>query len=134
QPIIHERTLCLSARSGKRIWMTQHDATPPEWFFSAAQLRGPGATPIIHNGRVYALSMFSVLKCLDARTGTVLWKRDLVTEYQLPPSSLDASPLVDGKLLIVSIGGKPAAGVVAFDLLTGAEVWKALNEAATWSS
>src|SRR5436190_12428078 len=52
QPIIHERTLCLSARSGKRIWMTQHDATPPEWFFSPAQLRGPGATPILHGGRV----------------------------------------------------------------------------------
>src|SRR4051812_49609695 len=28
QPMIHERTLCLSARSGKRIWMTQHDTAP----------------------------------------------------------------------------------------------------------
>ena len=114
--------------------MTQHDTSPPDWFFNPAQMRGPGSTPIIHNGRVYALSMFFMLKCLDARTGTVIWKRDLVTEYQLPPSSLDASPLVDGNLLIVSIGGKPAAGVVAFDLLTGREVWKALDQAATWSS
>ena len=134
QPIIHERTLCLSARSGKRIWMTQHDATPPEWFFSPAQLRGPGATPILHGGRVYGLSMFSVLKCLDARTGTVLWKRDLVAEYQLPPSSLDASPLIDNNLLILSIGGRPGAGVVALDLSTGREVWRALSESATWSS
>ena len=134
QPIIHERTLCLSARSGKRIWMTQHDATPPEWFFSPAQLRGPGATPILHGGRVYGLSMFSVLKCLDARTGTVLWKRDLAAEYQLPPSSLDASPLIDNNLLILSIGGRPGAGVVAFDLSTGREVWRALIESATWSS
>src|SRR6266702_2224056 len=133
QPIIHERTLCLSARSGKRIWMTQHDATPPEWFFSPAQLRGPGATPILHGGRVYGLSMFSVLKCLDARTGTVLWKRDLVAEYQLPPSSLDASPLIDNNLLILSIGGRPGAGVVALDLSTGREVWRALSESATWS-
>src|SRR5438874_612068 len=134
QPIIHERTLCLSARSGKRIWMTQHDATPPEWFFSPAQLRGPGATPILHGGRVYGLSMFSVLKCLDARTGTVLWKRDLVAEYQLPPSSLDASPLIDNELLILSIGGRPGAGVVALDLSTGREVWRALSESPTWSS
>ena len=132
--VVHERVLCFNARSGKRVWMTQHDATAPDWFFTPEQMRGPGPTPIIHNGRVYAISMFTTLECLDARTGKVHWKHDLTTEYQLPPSSLDASPLVDGNLLIVSIGGKPAAGVVAFDLLTGHEVWKALDEAATWSS
>lgn len=131
---VHERVLCFNARSGKRVWLTEHDTSPPDWFFNPEQMRGPGATAIIHNGRVYALSMFFMLKCLDARTGTVIWKRNLATEYQLPPSSLDASPLIDGNLLIVSVGGKPAAGVVAFDLLTGREVWKALDQAATWSS
>jgi outer membrane protein assembly factor BamB len=124
----------LNARSGKLGWTTQHNTSAPDWFFNSAQMRGPGSTPIIHNGRIFALSMFFVLKCLDARTGTVNWKRDLGTEYQLPPSSLDASPLVDGNLLIVPVGGKPAAGVVAFDLLTGREVWKSLDQAATWSS
>ena len=132
--VVHERVLCFNARSGKRVWMTQHDATAPDWFFTPEQMRGPGPTPIIHNGRVYAISMFTTLECLDARTGKVVWKHELTTEYQLPPSSLDASPLVDGNLLIVSIGGSPAAGVVAFDLVTGREVWKALDEAATWSS
>ncbi len=131
---VHERVLCFNARSGKRVWMTQHDASPQEWFFNPEQMRGTGATPIIHNGRVYALSMFYILECLDARTGKVVWKHDLATEYQLPPSSLDASPLIDGNLLIAAIGGKPAAGVVAFDLVTGREVWKALSESCTWSS
>ena len=131
---VHERVLCFNSRSGKRVWMTQDYSSAPDWFFNPAQMRGPGSTPIIHNGRVYALSMFFVLKCLDARTGTVIWERDLATEYQLPSSSLDASPLVDGNLLILPIGGKPAAGVVALDLLTGREVWKALDQAATWSS
>jgi outer membrane protein assembly factor BamB len=132
--IVHERVLCFNARSGKRVWITQHDASAPDWFFNPSQMRGPGSTPIIHNGRVYALAMFFGLECLDARTGTVIWRRDLATEYQLPLSSLDASPLVDGDLLIVAIGGKPAAGVVAFDLLTGREVWKSLDQVATWSS
>ncbi|HTH46838.1 MAG TPA: PQQ-binding-like beta-propeller repeat protein [Candidatus Limnocylindria bacterium] len=134
KPVTHERVRCFSARSGKQLWLTQHDATPPEWFFTAEQLRGPGPTPVIHKGRLYAISLATVLECLDARTGSVLWKHDLTAEYQLPPSSLDASPLVDDRLLIVAIGGKPAAGVVAFDLETGREVWKALSEYATWSS
>ena len=131
---VFERVLCFNARSGKQVWMTQHDTAAPDWFFNPAQMRGPGSTPIIDNGRVYALSMFFVLQCIEARTGTVIWKRDLATEYQLPPSSLDASPLVDGNLLILPVGGKPAAGIVAFDLQTGREVWKALDQAATWSS
>jgi outer membrane protein assembly factor BamB len=134
KPIAHERVLCFNARTGKQLWLTQHDTSPPDWFFGPELMRGPGPTPIIHNGRVYALSMFSVLTCFDAQTGAVIWKRDLVSEYQLPPSSLDASPLVDGNLLIASVGGKPGAGVVAFDLLTGREAWKALDQAATWSS
>ncbi len=134
QPIVHERLLCLNARSGKQLWMTQHDFSPPDWFFNPAQLRGPGPTPIIHDGRIYAISTFAVLQCFDARTGTVLWKHDLTTEYQLPPSSLDASPLIDDHLLILSIGGKAGAGVIALDLLTGHEVWRALSEGATWSS
>ena len=129
-----ERVLCFSARSGKRLWLTQHHTSAPDWFFNPAQTRGPGSTPIIHQGRVYAISLFMVLQCLDARTGTLIWKRDLATDYQIPPSSLDASPLLDGNLLIVPLGGKPAAGIVAFDLQTGREVWKALDQAASWSS
>ncbi len=134
KPAVHERTRCFSARSGKQIWLTQHDYTPPDWFFTPEQLRGPGPTPLIHRGRVYSLSMSTLLECLDAHTGAVLWKHDLNAEYQLPPSSLDASPLIDGNLLIASIGGKSGAGVVAFDLMTGREVWRALGEGATWSS
>ena len=131
---VYERVLCFNANSGKRVWLTQHSTAAPDWFFNPAQRRGPGSTPLIHKGRVYALSMFFVLQCLDARTGTVLWKRDLATEYHLPSTSLDASPLVEGNTLILPIGGKPGAGVVAFDLRTGREVWKALDQPATWSS
>lgn len=93
KPVIHERVLCFNARSGNQVWATQHDATPPDWFFMPEQTRGPGSTPIVHRGRVYALSMFSTLHCLDARNGKVIWKHDLQTEYQLPPSSLDGSSL-----------------------------------------
>ena len=134
KPVVHERVHCFNAATGKKVWTSEHDATPPDWFYAPDQTRGPGSTPVVHEGRVYAIGMFYQLTCLDARTGAVIWKRDLRTEYQLPSSSLDASPLVDGNLLIAAIGGKPAAGVVAFDLLTGNEVWRALAEEATWSS
>ena len=134
KPIVRERVLCFNARTGRELWKSEHTAVPPDWFFNPEQTRGPGSTPILHRGRVYSISMFFKLTCLDARSGKVLWRRDLGTEYQLPPSSLDASPLIDGNLLLVALGGKPSAGVVAFDLATGREVWRALEESATWSS
>ena len=69
---VHERVSCFDARSGKRVWQTQHETFPPDWFFNPEQMRGPGATPVIHNGRVYAISMFMTLECFDARTGAVI--------------------------------------------------------------
>src|SRR5262249_36322357 len=44
------------------------------------------------------------------------------------------SPLIEGDLLILLLGGKPGAGVVAFQKDTGQEVWKALDEGLTFSS
>src|SRR3954463_1254904 len=45
EPTVYERTLCLNARTGKRIWITGHQTAGPDWFFNPAQMRGPGATP-----------------------------------------------------------------------------------------
>jgi outer membrane protein assembly factor BamB len=44
------------------------------------------------------------------------------------------SPLIEGDLLILFIGGKPDACVVALEKETGKEVWKALDESLTFSS
>ena len=44
------------------------------------------------------------------------------------------SPLIEGDLLILFIGGKPGACVVALHKDTGKEVWKALDESLTFSS
>jgi len=36
---VFERVLCFNASSGKRVWMTQHDTSAPDWFFNPAQMR-----------------------------------------------------------------------------------------------
>ena len=35
---VYERVLCFNAGSGKRVWMTQHDTSAPDWFFNPAQM------------------------------------------------------------------------------------------------
>ena len=71
---------------------------------------------------------------LEAVKGDVLWQKDLKQEY--PESDLypSPSPLIEGDLLILLVGAKPGASVVAFNKNTGKEVWKALDEEASASS
>jgi len=72
--------------------------------------------------------------CLDVKTGTVLWEKNIGREYQVAEMSCRPSPLIDGSLLIVFTGAKVGASVIALDKQTGKEVWKALDDPVSNSS
>lgn len=99
---------------------------------------GPRAVPTIHNGRVYAYASNGGLYCVDLmKSGEVTWQRRTHQEFHAPSGYFGAgsSPLVEGKTLIVNVGGdKDGAGIVAFDLGTGETVWQATSEQASYSS
>lgn len=60
-----------------------------------------------------------------------VWAETGILNKDMPT---DASPLIEGDLLIAFVGGKPAASVIAFDRSSGREVWRALEESLTHSS
>jgi outer membrane protein assembly factor BamB len=76
------------------------------------------------------------LKCLDAVDGKVLWEHDLHGEYniEMPNWGITSAPLVYQDLVIQIVGGSDSACVVAFDLATGRERWRALDERAGYSA
>jgi outer membrane protein assembly factor BamB len=76
------------------------------------------------------------LNCLDAAKGTVLWKKDLASEYKIQRLvwGISASPLVDGDRVIVQVGAADGACLVAFDTKTGAERWRAVKDRASYSA
>lgn len=88
----------------------------------------------MRDGKLYALDLFGNIVCLAANRGNLIWKKNLKEEFQARETSLDASPLIEENLVIVMLGGKRGAGVVALDRNTGREVWRALDESVTWSS
>ena len=127
-----ERVLCFDWRTGEQLWSYSY----PSEYRNVSYVAGPRAAVLIHDGRAYSLGTMGHLHAFDATSGELLWRRDLNAEYdiEMPVWGIAASPLIEGDLLILQIGGRPGACVVAFDRISGAERWRALDDAASYSS
>ncbi|WP_321285894.1 PQQ-binding-like beta-propeller repeat protein [uncultured Sunxiuqinia sp.] len=83
------------------------------------------STPTIEGDRIYAISGIGELVCLNAETGEINWKvnvdRDYYSEWHI--WGVSESPLVVDDKVICTPGGNETS-VVAFDKITGEEVWK----------
>ena len=90
----------------------------------------------IDSGRAYALGTMGHLFCFDAANGKVLWKKVPGADYtvRLPIWGISSAPLIEGDLLIVQVGGKDGACLIAFDKVTGKEKWRALDDNASYSA
>ena len=80
--------------------------------------------PAYDSGKIYTFSRVGNGACFDAKTGKILWLRNLKADFNgvLPSWDYSASPVVDGNQVIYLPGGK-GASVVALDKNTGATIW-----------
>ncbi len=104
---LNGRTLkALSLTDGSEIWSLSH------------QDQGFAARPVYHDGVLYAVSTDlrdGTLWAIDAATGNVLWTVDDIGDTQA------VSPIVFDDMVIV--GSARIAGLRAFDISTGQQVW-----------
>jgi outer membrane protein assembly factor BamB len=111
--------------TGRELWTQAWNAE-----FSDSTGDGPRATPTWDQGRVYALGATGELRCLEGNTGKVIWGKNILSENQA--SNLQwaqaASPLIVDDKVIVLPGGGGGKSVVAYNKMTGAPVWKVLDD------
>ncbi len=126
-----ERVHCFDATTGVATWSHSYDCVYDKVGYTA----GPRASVTIDEGRAFSLGSMGHLFCFDAATGQIQWSKDCNAEYKIrmPIWGIAASPLVEGDLLIVQIGGEKAC-LVAFDKTTGQEKWRALDDNASYSA
>ena len=72
---------------------------------------GPRSTPTIDGGRVYALGATGILRCLETSSGKELWQSDTLKEFGAANLffGMSCSPLVEGKHVLVNVGGNGAS-------------------------
>lgn len=117
--------------TGREIWKQGWNAA-----YTDSTGDGPRATPTWDDGRIYALGATGELRCLDAKTGGVVWGRNILSDNQASNLSwaMAASPLVVDDKVIVLPGGTAGKSVVAYNKITGAPLWKALNDTQAYVS
>ena len=120
-----ERAVCLDEGTGRILWTRTWES---DYRTVGATWEGPRVTPTVDGNRVYFIGATGLLFSLAVESGAVLWTKDLMNDYGAPPPSwgFSSAPLVDGPRLIIIVGGEDNARVVAFDKLTGEEIWRAL--------
>ncbi len=127
-----ERVLCFDAATGERLWTHEYACR----YQRVGYPDGPRASVTVAGGRAYSLGTMGHLRCLDAVSGELIWKKDPGTDYDVetPIWGVASAPLVDGDLVIVQLGARPDACIVAMDKETGQEIWRALEDPASYSA
>jgi outer membrane protein assembly factor BamB len=122
-----EYVLAYDAATGKRVWEVAHGRR-----FSNDRGNGPRATPTIDGNRIYAFGASGDLSALDAATGEVAWRINVLRQYGGSNITwgLSESPLVLSDRILVNAGGT----IVALKKTDGSAIWKSGGDEAGYSS
>ena len=126
-----EFVVCLDASSGKELWRFRSGSK-----FTEKRGNGPRSMPSVDDGQIFALGAEGKLYALDAVNGEKRWDHDFVKEFgsKIPSWGFSSSPLVEGNLLLVEVGGEAGKSIAAFDKKSGRVVWTSHTDKPAYSS
>ena len=145
-----ERLRVVRAETGQPLWQ---DDMPVSYEDLYGYNNGPRDTPAVSGDKVVTYGVAGRLTCRNVINGKLNWTIDTNTKYGVIQNffGVGCSPLIHDGKVIVMVGGSPAedallppgridrvspngSAVVAFDLQTGAEIWKVGDDLASYSS
>lgn len=126
-----EVVVAYHVETGRELWTHGWNAV-----FRESTGDGPRSTPTWDAGRLYALGGTGELRCLDARTGRLVWSKNILSDNGASNLQwgMAASPLIVDDKVVVMPGGSGGKSVVAYNKMTGAPVWKSLGDQASYTS
>lgn len=112
--------------TGKQLWQ---DTYPVAYQMNPAAMghgKGPKATPVISNGKLYTFGITGTLSAYDTANGKLLWRKEYKPQFgnKEPDFGTAMSPLVDRGVVYVHAGGSGNGALLALDANSGAEKWR----------
>lgn len=122
--------VALDASTGKELWTVR---IGPTYRGHGGSDDGPISTPAVDGNDLFVAGPHGHLIAVDVASGRERWRHDLGREFDatMPTWGFAASPLIEGRLVIVPTGGEKSRGLLAFDRATGKLVWNASVAKAT---
>jgi outer membrane protein assembly factor BamB len=123
----------IQAVNGKPIWTSPAAC---DYRSGMSSDSGPRCVPIVAEKRVYTFGANGMLRCVNLQDGKEVWRRDTWDDFGAPEGYFGAGStpiLVDDKI-IVNVGGRTNAAVVAFSIADGKTVWQNVDDTASYSS
>lgn len=125
-----EFVIAFDVATGKEVWATAHGTG-----FENDRGDGPRGTPTVDGNVVYSLGGNGDLSALDAKSGRIIWKMNVLEKFggKNIVWGISESPLIIGEKLLVNAGG-PNASIVALNKKDGSVIWKSQSDMAGYSS
>jgi outer membrane protein assembly factor BamB len=128
-----ERVEALETTTGQSQWQADF---PADYAGGYNPDSGPRCVPLVHDGRVFAFGASGRLHAVNLADGRHIWSRALAQDYEAPEGYFGAgsTPIVAGDKVLVNVGGRSGAGIVALDLESGETRWTSTDERVSYAS
>jgi outer membrane protein assembly factor BamB len=144
------RLRALESTTAKPLWKFEY---PSDFEDLYGYDNGPRCSPVVDGEHVYIFGAEGMLHCLNVADGKPVWKVDTAADFGVIQNffGVGSTPVVEGELLIVQVGGSPpeskrippgrldqvvgnGSGIVAFDKNSGAVKYQITDELASYAS
>lgn len=111
--------------TGKLQWIMPYAAPFQKNSYANDMSKGPFATPLVRDGRVFTFGVTAVLSAWDAATGKLIWRKDYSKTVDTSKlfTGTAASPVYVAGSVIVTTGDDRGSAMRAFDPASGREKW-----------
>jgi outer membrane protein assembly factor BamB len=122
-----ELVTAIDLPSGKTVWQQVYDAPYQKNQYAVRMGKGPNATPLVAEARLFTLGATGILNAWDTASGKRLWEQNYTKEVDFSKlfCGTAASPALAHGLVVVQVGSDVHGGrILALDPATGATKWQ----------